>query len=200
MDLTGICSCLETLMSLWNHRPIFGIARVLLACFLTFGMLVTDINLAFADTSLFPKQINYQAKLSDLANIAIPDGNYNIAFRLYVSPVSATTTNIWEEMHNTVGTRVPAASGLLSVMLGQVTSLANINFNQTLYLGVEIGGTSTTPAWDGEMSPRKQLGAVPAAFVADTLDGLDSQDFVRTSGTSTIATSSTQTLLTLNHQ
>ncbi|OGZ05555.1 MAG: hypothetical protein A2845_04190, partial [Candidatus Lloydbacteria bacterium RIFCSPHIGHO2_01_FULL_49_22] len=152
-----------------------------------------------ADSSLFPKQINYQAKLSDAGNIAIPDGAYNVAFRLYTTPSSATTTNIWEEMHNTAGTRIAVSNGLLSVMLGSVTSLANVNFNQTLYLGVEIGGTGA-PTWDGEMTPRKQLGAVPAAMVADTLDGLDSQSFVRTDATSTIAASSGATLLTLNQQ
>jgi hypothetical protein len=48
------------------------------------------------------------------------------------------------------------------------------------------------------MSPRKLLGAVPAAFTAETLSGLTANQFVRTDATSTIASSSAQTLLTLN--
>ena len=66
-------------------------------------------------------------------------------------------------------------------MLGEQSSLSGVDFNQTLYLGVEIGGTST-PAWDGEMSPRKILGAVPVAFYANTTDsfsGLATTSFLR---------------------
>jgi hypothetical protein len=48
------------------------------------------------------------------------------------------------------------------------------------------------------MSPRKLLGAVPAAFTAETLSGLTANQFVRSDATSTIASSSAQTLLTLN--
>src|SRR3989338_2773969 len=186
-------------MLMWNNDTFVVKLRGLIAIFLLVGMLATDVESALAATSLFPKEINSQAKLSDATNVTVPDGTYNVAFRLYTTPVSATTTNIWEELHNTAGTRIQVTNGLLSVMLGQVTSLANVNMNQTLYLGVEIGGTGA-PAWDGEMSPRKQLGAVPAAFVADTLDGLDSQQFVRTDAPSTIAASSAETLLTLNQQ
>ena len=42
-------------------------------------------------------------------------------------------------------------------MLGDVTSLSGVNFNQTLYLGINIES-------DGEMTPRKKLGAVPSAY------------------------------------
>ena len=98
-------------MLLWNNRPILGVLRSLIAAFLAFGLLASDVEIALADSSLFPKQINYQAKLTDAANIALADGAYNIAFRLYTSPASATTTNIWEELHNTAGTRITITNG-----------------------------------------------------------------------------------------
>ena len=95
-------------------------------------------------------------------------------------------------------------------MLGRVSSLAAIDFNQTILLGVEIGGISTTtPAWDGEMSPRKVLGAVPAAFVADyaatagaassslTLGGVASSSFLRSDQADTMEATSTSSLLSL---
>ena len=156
------------------RKPLTGIVIL--------GLFLAPIETVFAATSLFPKEINYQAKLTDASGVAVADGNYNITFRLYTTASSATTTNIWEEIH-TGGNRVPLTSGLLSTMMGTVTSLASIDFNQTLYLGVEVGGSTLTPSWDGEMSPRKQLGAVPAALVADTLDGLASAAFVQTNST-----------------
>jgi hypothetical protein len=93
-------------------------------------------------------------------------------------------------------------------MLGEVSSLAAVDFNQTLYLAVEIGGTGS-PAWDGELLPRKILGAVPAAFYAetagtalnasssDTLSGVASSSFLRSDEADTMAATSTSALLTL---
>jgi len=60
--------------------------------------------------------------------------------------------------------RIYVKNGLFSVMLGTITSLSSVNFNQTLYLGVIVGA-------DSEMKPRKVLGAVPAAFEAKRLGG-----------------------------
>jgi len=49
-------------------------------------------------------------------------------------------------------------------MLGTYSSLADVDFNQTLYLGVTVES-------DNEMTPRKEIGAVPAAFEAKKLGG-----------------------------
>ncbi len=140
-------------------------------------------------------QINYQGKLTDASDIAVPDGSYNMRFWLLTSPSIATTSAVWTESL-TGANKVTVSNGLFSVMLGSTSVLSSVDFNQTLYLGVEIGG-STTPAWDGEMSPRKILGTVPSAFEADRLDGLTSNQFVRTDAASTIATSTASTLLTV---
>ena len=114
----------------------------------------------------FNPEINYQGKLTNAAGVAVPDGLYNMNFWLVPTQGGSTSTAVWSELR-TSGNRVQVKNGLFSVMLGNVSALSSVNFNQTLYLGVEIGGLSTTtPVWDGEMSPRKVLGAVPAAFVA----------------------------------
>ncbi|HEY4506293.1 MAG TPA: hypothetical protein VJJ24_02515 [Candidatus Paceibacterota bacterium] len=141
--------------------------------------------------SNFNKQINYQGKLTDSSGIAVADGTYEMEFNLY-TVASGVGAAIWTETRS-VANEVAVADGLFSVLLGEVTSIASVDFNQTLYLSVEVEN-------DGEMTPRKELGAVPAAFESDKLDGLDSTQFVRTDATSTIATSSSETILTINQE
>ena len=124
------------------------------------------------------QQINYQGKLTDTSGAAVADGTYNMQFWLLTSASVATTSAEWTESLTGVN-RVQVTNGLFSVMLGSTTALTGVDFNQTLYLGVEIGGTGGSPTWDGEMSPRKILGTVPAAFEATQLDGLATTSFLR---------------------
>ncbi|MBP9855823.1 MAG: tail fiber domain-containing protein [Candidatus Pacebacteria bacterium] len=118
-------------------------------------------------------QINYQGKLHDSAGDPVTNGDYDIVFNLYTA--SSGGSPIWTESH-TGANDVTTADGLFSVMLGSITSIASVNFNQTLYLGVTVEA-------DSEMTPRKVLGTVPSAFEADKLDGLTSADFISTSTT-----------------
>ena len=124
------------------------------------------------------QQINYQGKLTDTTGAAVPDDTYNMRFYLYDTTGVATTSAVWTETL-TGADRVQVTNGLFSVMLGSTTALTSVNFNQTLYLGVEIGGTGGSPTWDGEMSPRTILGTVPAAFEAIRFDGLATSSFLR---------------------
>ncbi|KKP71572.1 MAG: hypothetical protein UR70_C0023G0001, partial [Candidatus Nomurabacteria bacterium GW2011_GWB1_35_20] len=111
------------------------------------------------------KQINYQGKLTTSAGVAVANGTYNMEFILYDDPTLGGAHILWTETRTTTD-KVQVTSGLFSVLLGEVTALTGVDFNQTLYLGVNIGGTGT-PGWDGEMTPRKKLGAVPAAVVSE---------------------------------
>ncbi len=148
-----------------------------------------------AASSSFNKLINYQGKLTDSSSVSISDGSYNMTFRLYTTATAGAP--LWQEEWTSTSTQVVVTGGLFSVLLGSNLALTSVDFNQGLYLGVEIGSTTTTPVWDGEMTPRKRLGAVPAAFEADKLDGLDSSQFVRSDDSGTIASSSASTLLAL---
>src|SRR3989344_2047481 len=112
------------------------------------------------------KQINYQGKLTTSAGVAVANGTYNMEFILYDDPTLSGAHILWTETRTTTD-KVQVTSGLFSVLLGEVTALTGVDFNQTLYLGVNIGGTGT-PGWDGEMTPRKKLGAVPAAIVSES--------------------------------
>ncbi|HEY4504045.1 MAG TPA: hypothetical protein VJJ28_02975, partial [Candidatus Paceibacterota bacterium] len=148
------------------------------------------------------KEMNYQGKLANSSDTAaVSDGSYNIRFKLYTaltggSPIWTETWCYSSDSGSTCGgsgtdSRISITSGLFSTMLGSTTALTSVDFNQTLYLGVEIGGSASTPSWDGEMSPRKKLGAVPAAFVADTLDNISSEQFLRADATNSTSTAST---------
>ena len=170
--------------------------RTFVAFLITVSVLSNQINIAQAQ---FNKQINYQGKLTNTSNVAVTDGIYHMKFRLYTTATSATTTNIWEEDRSTsAGNRITLTSGLFSAMLGSSTALTSVNFNQTLYLGVEIGGSGGSPSWDGEMTPRKILGAVPASFVADTIDNISSEQFLRNDAVNSTSTASTFLTVTQN--
>ena len=175
---------------------------------LTVGLLLF-ILVPLTAFAQFNPEMNYQGKLTNASGVAVPDGLYNMNFWLVPTQGGATSTAIWSEVR-TSGNRVQVQNGLFSVMLGDVSSLTGVDFNQTLYLGVEVGGISTsTPTWDGEMSPRKILGAVPAAFVANyattagaassslTLGGVSSSSFLRSDEADTMTASSSSALLTL---
>lgn len=179
------------------NRFITSKARITKSLLLVLALFVVN-NFASAQ---FNPEINYQGKLTDTSGMAVADGTYNMNFWLVPSSGGATSTAVWNEAR-TGANRVQVTNGLFSVMLGEVSSLSGVDFNQTLYLAVEIGGTGT-PSWDGELLPRKILGAVPAAFVAETADsadalsGIASSSFLRSDEVDTMTASSSSSLLTL---
>lgn len=125
--------------------------------------------------------MNFQARLMTAAGAIVPDGTYNVEFKIYNAVSSSGSSQgsctgdsacKWTETR-TGGDKVSVANGYLTVNLGSVTSLPAIDWNQELWLTMNIGGTGT-PAWDGEMSPRLKLTAVPYAFRAGQLAKLDS--------------------------
>ena len=175
----------------------FTTAYKLLSLSFIMAGLLAAFNFATTHAAL-NQQINYQGKLTDSSGVTVADGTYNMRFWLLTSPSIATTSAEWTESL-TGSNRVQVTNGLFSVMLGSTSALTSVNFNQTLYLGVEIGGTGS-PSWDGEMSPRKILGTVPAAFEADnaaTLGGVASTSFLRSDEGDTLSASEAGTLLTV---
>jgi hypothetical protein len=140
-----------------------------------------------------PHQINYQGRLTDNQGQALPDGNYNMRFRIYDAETSGTqlwsTTRCYSPDNGTTcdgtGTdqRVSVQNGTFSLKLGKVNSLPNDIFtNPTRYLEVELPTPSTNtntanPDWsEGPFTPRQQLNASPYAFNAEEIDGYDSDN------------------------
>ncbi|MEY2665675.1 MAG: hypothetical protein RLZZ480_780, partial [Candidatus Parcubacteria bacterium] len=129
-----------------------NIANILLLC-LVVGMI--SVGGFFATVSAAPSYtINYQGKLTTNTGVAVTNGTYQMVFKLYTQ--SSGGAAIWTETRSG-GNEVTVTNGLFSVMLGDVTALSSVNFNQPLYLGVTIEA-------DAEMTPRKAIGSVPSAF------------------------------------
>jgi hypothetical protein len=120
-------------------------------------------------TAAFTKQINYQGKLTNSVGSAVANGAYDMEFKLYTASTGGSA--IWTESRNGAN-QVTVTSGLFSIMLGSVSSLEAVDFNQPLYLSIKINS-------DLEMSPRKVLGAVSNAFNSEKFDGLATTSFLR---------------------
>jgi len=136
-----------------------GLILIAISIFGSFGI-------AFAS---FNEQINYQGKLMDSGGVAVADGNKCMRFSLYT--VSTGGSPIWTEEWKASTSYVVTSNGLFSVLLGSHSSLSNVDFNQSsLYLQVDYDpGCDDT--YEEVFSPRKRLGAVPAAFEAKKLEG-----------------------------
>ncbi|HSW99574.1 MAG TPA: carbohydrate binding domain-containing protein, partial [Patescibacteria group bacterium] len=160
---------------LFVSRPTLALAvfTVLLLVSMT-GTYVLNVRRAAAATN---STINFQARLMDASGAIAPDGNYNVEFKLYNAITSSGSSQgsctgdascLWAETRTSANT-VHVANGYVTVSLGSVTSFpTTINWDQKLWLTMNIGGTGT-PTWDGEMTPRLQLTAVPYAFRAGQL-------------------------------
>ncbi len=120
--------------------------------------------------------INFQARLLTASGGVVADGNYNVEFKLYNASSSSGSSQgsctgdsacLWTETR-TSGDVVRVANGYLTVNLGSVTNFPAINWDQELWLTMNVGGTGS-PSWDGEMTPRLKLTAVPYAFRAKEL-------------------------------
>ncbi len=140
---------------------------------------VPSANAATAST------INFQARLMGSAGQLVNDGNYHVEFKLYKSLSAGASAQgvcvgggtddcLWMETRTT-GNLVTVKNGYLTVNLGSVTSFpSTINWDQDLWITMNIGGTGGSAVWDGEMTPRLKLTAVPYAFRAGQLAKLTS--------------------------
>ena len=97
--------------------------------------------------AIAPGAIPIQGKLTDASGRALPDGNYQVTFRLYET--------------ETGGTALCADSNTVAVQDGLFSSYVDYCYNhlhgQKVWLAVEVEG-------DGEMTPRQPIYAVPYAL------------------------------------
>lgn len=142
-------------------------------------------------------RINFQGRLLNTAGATVPDGLYNIQFKIYQDGDGQTAgdttgapagTLKWTESHlNASSQGVQIKNGFLSVDLGSITAFgSSIDWNQdTLWLSMNVAGTnaSCTPftscSPDGEMLPMKRLSATPYSLNSGLLGGLSSTQFLQ---------------------
>jgi len=139
------------------------------------------------------RQINFQGRLLNSQGATVPDGFYNIEFKIYQDGTGTAVGNPggtlkWTEDHlNNNSQGVTVKNGFLSVQLGSINAFgSSIDWNQdTLWLSMNIGNTNATCTPfsscvpDGEMVPMKRLTAVPYALNSGMLNGLASSNFVQ---------------------
>jgi hypothetical protein len=142
----------------------FGVASLALS---------TNFSKASAATS---SNLNFQSRLLTSTGAVVADGNYNIEFKIYNASSSSGSSQgscsgdancLWTETRTSTD-KVRVVNGYMSVNLGSVTSFPAINWDQQMYLTMNIGGTGAA-SWDGEMNPRITLTALPYSFYAGQL-------------------------------
>ena len=141
--------------------------------------------------------VEFQGRLLNSQGATVPDGYYNIEFKIYANgdgkSAGDTTgtpagTLLWTEdylNYNSQGVKV--VNGFFSVQLGSVTPFGtSVDWNQsTLWLSMNVAGTSTTCTTfsacspDGEMLPMQPMTSAPYAFNAQLLNGIASSQFVQ---------------------
>lgn len=146
-----------------------------------------------------PTKMNFQGRLTDASGNIMPDGTYNMTFRIF--DASTAGTQQWSEVRAvSAGTGVQVTNGLFSVRLGDATSLpANLFTNTSLYFEIELPTPATATCstvgcasyTEGPMTPRQPLASSAYAFNSDTLDGYDSADFAFVSGSNTFTQAQT---------
>jgi len=147
------------------------------------------------------EQINFQGRLFNAQGAVVPDGYYNIQFKIYQDGDGLTAGNTtgtpagslkWTESWlNVNGQGIQVKNGYMSANLGSVTPFASlIDWNSdTLWLSMNIGSTNASCASfavctpDGEMVPMKRLSSTPYALNAGKLGGLTSAGFIQNQNT-----------------
>ncbi|HEX7259335.1 MAG TPA: hypothetical protein VF272_00180, partial [Candidatus Saccharimonadia bacterium] len=139
------------------------------------------------------QQINFQGKVVNPDGTNIPNGTYNIEFKIYQDGNGVLgggdETLKWTESrlrNNSQG--VTITDGIFQVNLGSVnTALGTaVDFNQdTLWLSINLGNTNATCtpfsgcSPDGEMNPFIRFTSAPYALNSGKLSGLTSSQFVQ---------------------
>lgn len=162
-----------------------GVQRTLLSVALMLTTLFGVLPVITAEAAQsVPYKINFQGRLADSSGNILPDGSYNIKFRMYDAASAGTLK--WTENRIITGTdnRVSVSNGLFNIQFGDLTALSPSLFSGAfpLYLEVELPTPATSTCatngcavfTEGPMTPRQPLASSPYAISADTIDGIDS--------------------------
>jgi hypothetical protein len=110
---------------------------------------------AQAGVAVTPETMSYQGVLTDAVGSPVPDGFYNLTFRIYMVPVAGVS--LWTETQN-----VFVEDGIFDVILGDVNPIG-LPFDTQYYLATQVGAAP-------ELTPRTQLTSASYAFRAKYAD------------------------------
>jgi hypothetical protein len=175
-------------MTAWCHLPTIFKRRhiLLLAGILTLcAALITTLFFANVSHALqtTTRTLNFQGRLQTANGAVVPDGHYNIQFKIYEGGSGTAANNPdgslkWTETYiNNGGTSgVEVKNGFFTVSLGSLTQFnSSVNWDSSsLFLSMNVAGSATACTTfdtapcsdDGEMLPMKQITATPYAISA----------------------------------
>lgn len=204
-------------MYVWCHLPtIFNQRRALRIAGLLTLCVALITTLFFANVSQaapgINKTLSFNGRLQFSTGAVVPDGHYNIQFKIYQDGAGTAAGNPggtlkWTETHvNNGGTGgVEVRNGYFSVNLGAGNPFGtDVDWNQdTLWLSMNVAGSATgctlfntAPcAADGEMLPMKRITATPYALNAGAVGGKTADNFVQLAqGVQTDASTNTSSI------
>lgn len=202
------------LPTIFNRRHALRIAGLIMLCVaLITTLFLTSTTRAEAGIN---QTISFQGRLLNAAGGIVPDGHYNIQFKLYQDGDGTVTGNThgsptgslkWSETYtnNNSNSGVPVKNGYFSVNLGSKTAFGtSVDWNQdTLWLSMNIAGSAATCtqfgtgpcSGDGEMLPMKRLNATPFSLNSQMLGGKTANSFIQLGqGVQTDATNNTPSI------
>jgi len=202
-------------MTVWYHQHTLLVRRFL-SCF----AMVLILFVAFSTTLFFaaPLQaqagvnqtINFQGRLLSKSGGSVPDGYYNIQFKIYQDGLGNAVGNPggtlkWTESYtnNNNNEGVLVRNSMFSVNLGSSTPFgSSVDWNQgTLWLSLNVAGSAANCSSfagcgaDGEMLPMKRITASPYALNAGAVGGKTAENFIQLAqGVQTDASTNTSSI------
>ena len=201
LALTGYKNGKPIQMTVWckpntifKERHALRIAGLIALCVALITTLFF-VNVSRA-TAGINETLSYSGRLLTASGSVVPDGHYNIQFKIYQDGTGTTAGNNggtlkWTETYiNDGGTSgVEVTNGFFSVDLGSNNAFgSSVDWNQdTLWLSMNVAGSSTscttynsgTCTADGEMLPMKRITSTPYAMNAGQLGGKTASNFVQ---------------------
>ncbi|MGH7141993.1 MAG: hypothetical protein ACREF5_00725, partial [Candidatus Saccharimonadales bacterium] len=149
------------------------------------------------------QEINFQGRLLNNQGATVPDGYYNIEFKIYQDGNGQSANDAtgspagsldWTEDYLNVNDQgIEVVNGYLSVELGSINPFgSSINWNEsTLWLSMNIAGDNATCASftacgpDGEMLPMQPLTSAVYSLNSNELGGMSASAFSQLSASQT---------------
>ena len=142
------------------------------------------------------KTISFQGRLTSNSGAVVPDGHYNMEFKLYQDGTGTAVGNPggslkWTEtyINNGADNGVEVRNGFFSVTLGSVNPFGtSVDWNQdTLWLSMNVAGKATTCTTfgtspcvaDSEMLPMKRITSTPFSLNSGAVGGKTANDLVQ---------------------
>lgn len=112
---------------------------------LALGSIVVLLLVSMASAQA-PQLIDFQGKLSFAANGSSVNGSTSITFRIFNASTGGSM--LWSETQT-----VAVQNGSFNVLLGGITSLANLSFGQSLFLELVVGSDTLLPRLNFTYAP-----------------------------------------------